>query len=84
MLCTVLTRLKNQKSLACHYSDSMGFNRGKRPSLYSDKHGGVKVNHLFIPVAIVVKISGENMNDFAEIIFSRLNAINVTAGSCFA
>ena len=22
----------------------MGFNRGKRPSLYSDKHGGVKVN----------------------------------------
>ena len=26
------------------YSDSMGVNKGKRPSLYSDKHGGVKVN----------------------------------------
>ena len=25
------------------YSDSIGFNSGKRPSLYSDKHGGVKV-----------------------------------------
>ena len=22
------------------YSDSIGFNSGKRPSLYSDKHGG--------------------------------------------
>ena len=25
------------------YSDSMGINKGKRPSLHSDKHGGVKV-----------------------------------------
>ena len=25
------------------YSDSMGVNAGKRPSLYSDKHGSVKV-----------------------------------------
>ena len=28
------------------YSDSMGVNKGKRPSLYSDKHGGVKVKEL--------------------------------------
>ena len=30
------------------YSDSMGVNKGKRPSLYSDKHGGVKVFTLYI------------------------------------
>ena len=30
------------------YSDSMGFNQSKRPSLYSDKHGGVKVK-IFCP-----------------------------------
>ena len=28
------------------YSDSMGFNIGRRPSLYSDKHGGVKVKNV--------------------------------------
>ena len=30
------------------YSDSMGVNIGKRPSLYSDKHGGVKVKQEII------------------------------------
>ena len=29
----------------------MGVNIGKRPSLYSDKHGGVKVNFLLIVVS---------------------------------
>ena len=28
------------------YSDSIGFNSGKRRSLYSDKHGGVKVKSM--------------------------------------
>ena len=43
---TLLTPSKKRKDFACRvtiYSDSMGFNIGKRPSLYSDKHGGVKV-----------------------------------------
>ena len=45
MLCTVYTQLKKTKELCLSlYSDGVGFNRGKRLSLYSDKHGGVKVN----------------------------------------
>ena len=49
MLCIVPTPLKKQRSLACHYSDSMGVNIGKRLSLYSYKHGGVKVK-IFLTV----------------------------------
>ena len=38
------------------FSDSMGVNMGKRPSLYSDKHGGVKVKSNWI-VIIASRIS---------------------------
>ena len=42
MHCTYSIEETKELSLSL-YSDSMGVNIGKRPSLYSDKHGGVKV-----------------------------------------
>ena len=43
MHCTYSIEETKELSLSL-YSDSMGVNKGKRPSLYSDRHGGVKVN----------------------------------------
>ena len=42
MHCTYSIEETKELSLSL-YSDSMVVNIGKRPSLYSDKHGGVKV-----------------------------------------
>ena len=42
MHCTNSIEETKELSLSL-YSDSIGVNKGKRPSLYSDKHGGVKV-----------------------------------------
>ena len=39
------------------YSDSIGVNKGKRPSLCSDKHVGVKVKH-----AILIIVSQSTFN----------------------
>ena len=50
----VVTLIPKNYTMLCivptPYSDSMGVNIGKGPSLYSDKHGGVKVKPFLRPV----------------------------------
>ena len=51
MLCIVLDQIEEKKEISPSlYSDSMGVYIGKRPSLYSDKHGGVKVKKWVVPM----------------------------------
>ena len=43
--CTYSIEETKELSPSLYYSESMGVNICKRPSLYSDKHGGVKVKY---------------------------------------
>ena len=66
MLCAVLTPLKKQKSLAFHYIVT------KRPSLYSDKHGGVKVKNQQQKVAYMYLYCVNNDNIYDNIMIHVL------------
>ena len=57
MHCTYSIEETKELSLSL-YSDSIGVNKGKTPSLYSDKHGGVKVKQH----AVLIIVSQSTFN----------------------
>ena len=62
MHCRPTYSIEETKELSLSlYSDSIGVNKGKRPSLYSDKHGGVKVKELKVPKVAYLEMGGSNV-----------------------